>query len=140
MDWQISHYCSPVLDVLYNIFSSTDKEFRDLNYELLLDTYYTTLCEMIRKLGSDPNKLYPYDIFQMQLRKFGEYALLMAPLIISIRVAKETDVSNLDEFATLIEQGKDAEMIHKFQGETQKEYSRLANGIITDLVNYGYVK
>lgn len=95
---------------------------------------------MIRKLGSDPNKLYPNDIFQMQLRKFGEYALLMAPLIISIRVAKEADVSNLDEFAKLIEQGKDAEMIHKFEGETQQQYSRLVNDLITDLVNFGYVE
>lgn len=139
MDWQISHFCSPAVDVLYNIFTSTDKEFRDQHYDTLLKTYYTSLSEMIRKLGSDPRKLYTYENLQSQLRKFGEYALLMAPMIISIRVAKETDVSNLDEFAQLVEKGEDVDLIRKFDGETQKEYSRLVNGLVTDLVNYGYV-
>lgn len=139
LDWQISHYSSPVLDILYNVFSSTDQEFRAQHYDTLLNTYYTSLSEMIRKLGSDPQKLYSYENFQMQLRKFGEYALLLCPMIISVRVAKATDVSNLDEYAQLIEKGENVDLIHKFEGETQEEYSRLVNGIVTDLVNYGYV-
>lgn len=139
LDWQLSHYSSPALDLLYNIFSSTDKEFRDKHYFKLLDAYYSSLSETIRKLGSDPNKLYSYENFRMQLRKFGEYALLMATMIISIRVAKANDVLNLDEFAELSENGKDVELIHKFDGKTQKEYSELVNGIVTDLIKYGYI-
>lgn len=140
LDFQLSHYCTPVLDLLYNIFSSTDTKFRAQYYNRLIESYYCALSQMIRKLGSDPNQMYPYESFQMQLRQFGEYALIMAPMIISVRVAKETDVSNLDDYARLIAEGKEAHMLHEFTGDTQAEFSRLVNELVTDLLNYGYIK
>lgn len=139
MDWQLAHYCSPALDVLYNIFTSTDKKFREQHYDTLLDTYYKSLCGMMRKLGSDPNRLYTFQDFQLQLAKFGEFALLYAPIILSIRMAKEKDIANLDEYAEHLENGKDVDLLYQFDDETQKIYSRLINDVVTDLVNYGYI-
>lgn len=139
VDWQISHYSPPVIDVLYHIFSSTDKPFRDQYYETLLKTYYKSLSDTIRKLGSDPNKMYTYDNLLMQMKKYGDYALLLAPMIILIRVAKAKDVSNLDDYAECLEREESADILGTFDDETQNEFSRLANGLVTDLVNYGYV-
>lgn len=137
LDWQIARYCPPVLDVLYNIFSSTDKSFRDQYYTKLLETYHLTLSETICKLGSDPTKLYSYENFQGQLRKFGDFTLLCAPLLISIRVAQPKDTNNDDKNTGKRE--KVLANIHSNE-ETQTEYSRLINELITDLVNYGYVQ
>lgn len=140
VDWQLTHYSPPVIDVLYNVFSSTDKPFRDLNYEKLLNTYYSSLSQTIRKLGSDPNKVYTFENFQEQLRKYSDYALLLAPMIITIRLAKAKDVANLDDFAECLERGEDADLVHAFDDETQIEFSKQINGLLTDLVEYGYIK
>ncbi|XP_031631015.1 uncharacterized protein LOC116345637 [Contarinia nasturtii] len=140
VDWQLSHYSPPVIDLLYNIFTGTDHEFRAQHYETLLKTYHTSLSDTIRKLGSDPDKLYTYDDLIMQMKKFSDYALLLAPLIISIRVAKAKDISNLDEYAEHCERNESVEMLGKFDDDTQAEFSRLMNGLLTDLVDYGYVK
>lgn len=137
MDWQIARYCPPVLDLLYNIFSSTDKSFRDQHYTKLLETYHTTLSETIRKLGSDPIKLYSFQQFQQQMQKFGDFALLCAPLIISIRVARPKN--NCDNGENTEKRKKVLLNIHNHE-ETQTEYSRLINDLLTDLVDYGYIK
>lgn len=139
VDWQLTHYCPPVFDLLYNIFSSTDKEFRDRHYEHLLKAYHQSLSDTIRRLGSDP-KQYTYEDLQKQMQKYSDFALTLAPMIISIRVARAKDVSNLDDYAQLLEQGVEADVLGQFDEDTQKEYSRQINGLLTDLVNYGYVK
>lgn len=139
VDWQLAHYCSPAVDVLYNIFTSTDKQFRDQHYATLLDTYYSSLCEMIRKLGSDPMKLYTFQDFQLQLAKCGEFALLYAPIIFSFRMAQAKDVANLDEYAEHLDNGNDADLLCQFDENTQKIYSRLINDAVIDLIDYGYI-
>lgn len=140
MDFQLSRYSPPVLDLLYNIFSSTDKQFRAKNYDELLKTYYSSLSSIIEKLGSDPKKLYSFENLQAQLRKYGEFALLCGPMIIQIKVANAKDIGNLDEYAELVENGIEADLVNKYDEETQMEYSTLINDLVTDLVNYGYVK
>lgn len=139
VDWQLAHYCSPAVDVLYNIFTSTDKQFRDQHYTTLLDTYYASLCDMIRKLGSDPQELYTFHDFQQQLAKFSEFALLYAPIIFSIRLAQAEDVENLDVYAEHLQNGHDIDLMHEFDEQTQTIYTRLINDAVTDLVDYGYI-
>ncbi|XP_031616814.1 uncharacterized protein LOC116336810 [Contarinia nasturtii] len=140
IDWQLSHYSPPVIDLLYNIFSGTDRELRTQHYETLLKTYHTSLSETIKKLGSDPDKLYSYDNLTMQMKKYGEYALLYGPWIVALRLAKGKDIMNVDEYIESIARNENVEMIGIFDDETQAEFSRVVNGLLTDLVDYGYVK
>lgn len=140
LDFQLSRYSAPVLDILYNLFSSTDKRFRVEHFDKLLKTYHSSLCDMIEKLGSDPQKLYTFENLQTQMRKFGEFALLFGPMIIQIRVASAKDILDLDTYAEHVERGGSADLIGEFDEDTQIEYSVLINGLVDDLVNYGYVK
>lgn len=94
---------------------------------------------MIRKLGSDPQKLYTFQDFKKQLGEFSEYALLYAPIILSIRMAQAEDVENLDVYAEHLENGQDIDLLRTFDEKTQKIYSKLINDAVTDLVDYGYV-
>lgn len=140
MDWQIARYCSPVLDLLYNIFSGTDKKLREDHFETLLQTYYSSLSTNIRKLGSDPDKLYSYENFEMEMKKFGEFALLTGPMIIQIRVANAKDVRDLDDYAERVENGEEADLLNEFDENTQKIFSEQINDLVTDLLRYEYVK
>lgn len=49
LDWQVSRIASPVLDILYFIFSCTTKELRDAHYDDFLKTYHNTLAAHIRR-------------------------------------------------------------------------------------------
>ncbi|XP_031631012.1 uncharacterized protein LOC116345636 isoform X2 [Contarinia nasturtii] len=134
LDWQAARYCPPVLDILYHVFSSTDREFRDKHYDTLLKTYYRSLSETIEKLGSAPEKLYTYDDFQRQLRKFGAFTVLCAPLLILLRVTKahnETSTNDND-------QDKRDAVFNNFD-ETQKTYVKMINDLFHDLEKYGYI-
>lgn len=140
MDFQISRYCSPVLDLHYNLFSGTDKEFRDKNYEKLLKTYHSSLSETIRKLGSDPEKLYSYENFQKELKKFGYFALLTGPMIAQIRVAGAEDIRDLDDYSERVDRGETADLLNDFGEETAAVFSKLMNDLVTDLLKYEYIK
>lgn len=137
LDWQITRYCPPVFDLLYMIFSSTDKSFRDQHYHTLIDTYYSTLSDTIRKLGSDPNQLYTFDQFQMQLRKFGDFTLLCAPIIISLRLAKAKVGSNQNDG---IDDEPSAHITNEYNQQSQMQYDRMINELVEDLANYGYIQ
>lgn len=75
------------------------------------------------------------------MRKFGEFALLCGPMIIQIKVANAKDILNLDDYAEQVEKGnKDADLFAEYDEETEEKFSNLVNGLVDDLVNYGYVK
>lgn len=43
IDWQMSRYASPILDITYYIFVSTTRELRGHNYNVYLKTYHESL-------------------------------------------------------------------------------------------------
>lgn len=139
LDWQFVRYCSPVIDLLYNIFSSTDKEFRNQYYERLLQTYYSSLSKTIKRLGSDPNQLFSYEQLQIQLRKFGETVLLFTPMLILVKLVKPEHIKPMDEYAASIEKRNETDLINELDDETQNEFSRQINDIFNDLVKFGYL-
>lgn len=139
IDWQWSRYVPPVLDFLYHVFATTDGAFRKQHYETIMKTYYSSLSGNIRKLGSDPDKLYTYENFQNQLRKFGAFPLLLGPFVVLAKLAGAGDVRDIDEYSELLDSGVEADLINLTEERSLSEYSRLVNEIVTDLVDYGYI-
>lgn len=140
MDWQLSRFGPPVLDLLYFVFTVTDKQFRQQHYQNLLKTYYRSLSQTIQKLGSDAQKLYTFENLQTQLRKFGDYAILFASMIIQVRVAKAAHFSDLDVFAECIDRDQKAHVIGDYDDKTLAEYTIQINDLFTDLDDYGYLE
>lgn len=134
------HHCSPVVDLLYNLFSSTDKQFREQHYEDLLNTYYSSLSNGIQKLGSDPNKLFSFEQFQAQLRRFGETALLFAPMLMLVKLVKPEHIKPMAEYAACVERGEEPDLINELDAETQTEFSRLVNDLFNDLLHLEYIQ
>lgn len=132
-------YCSPALDVLYNIFTSADKSLRDKHFEELLDTYFESLSGMIRRLGGDPDKLFTYEDFRNELRKFGDYMLLFGPMIIRAKVADGSDLRDMDEYCDAFGRGEDIDLFKDFGDDTQAIYNKHINEGIEVLYGYGFV-
>lgn len=93
------------------------------------------------RLGSDPEKLFPYDAMLDQLRKFGQFGLLMSNLLLPMITSEEERAPDLDELAvTLSNRRKNETHENVFISPTSKKllYERL-HGVITDMVRLNYI-
>lgn len=140
LDWQLLRYCSPALDLLYNIFSSTDKAFRDQYFEKLLETYHSSLCGMVRQLGSDPNVLFSYQDLKSELRKFGDFALWSGPMLLRVSIADGADLADLDEYSAAIDRCEPIQLFNQFNDDKHQLYCKLVKDVVHDLYEFGYVR
>lgn len=66
-------------------------------YDELIKIYYDSLSQFVTKLGSDPKKLCPFDELEIQLKRFGLFGVIMAPVILQVLVADNiTDLETVD--------------------------------------------
>ncbi|XP_053682762.1 uncharacterized protein LOC128733151 isoform X2 [Sabethes cyaneus] len=141
LDWQISRYASPVLDLMYFIFSASNKAFRDQHYEDLMDCYYESLSSFLKRLGSDPERLFPRKALDQQLKQFGRFGLLMAVMILPVITTKSEDVPDLEEMAEKMENGVDlTQEVNQFRSEdTEATYRQKMSDCCRDMVQFGYI-
>lgn len=135
VDWQMSRFASPVLDLLYILSTSTDKEFRQKYYQNLVKRYHQSISESIKCLGSDPDKLFPIEFLESQLKKFGKYAFLQGLNIIQMVLADSEDIPDLDDMSE-VKECKD--FLKGQKTTTHSEYTSRIRDLLTDLIEYGY--
>lgn len=139
LDWQVIRYISPAIDLLYNIFTSTSKELRAKEYDNLIQLYHESLSKMVKSLGSDPDELFTLDNLKDELKRCGNYAFLLAPMLISVSLADSSEISNLDEMCDKIADGERRhELITGLSDKAQLEYEQRLNDTVEDLVKLGY--
>lgn len=141
LDWQVIRYASPVIDLLYNIFTSTDQALRDKEYDNLLQLYYKSLSRTIKLLGSNPDELFTFDDLQSELKKYGIYALLMAPMLLQISQADSSDITNLDDMCDKMANGEleeNTSLVKTLSETSQLEFERRLAGVVEDILKLGY--
>lgn len=142
LDYQTIAYVSPAYDIFHNLFHSTDKSLRDSEYENLLTLYYETLCKSIRMLGSDPNELFTFENLKRELKRFGNYALIMGPLwILETQQHHGTDELFSDEMFDKSDSAKSEPAMGGGLSESgQNEFARRINGLMEDIERLGYYR
>lgn len=139
MDYQISRFASPALDLHYNLFGATTKALRDREYKNILKHYHNTLSESITKLGSDPDQLFTFEDLESQLKKFGKFAFIWGPMFVQMMLADPDDIPDLDQLSEdLVKQEGDINFVKNFNEDRQREYDTRMRDLLTDLVDYGY--
>lgn len=139
LDWQISHYGSPAIDIVYNVFTSTDKSLRDKEYTNSIKLYYDSLSKTVKLLGSDADKLFTYDDLLGELKRCGVYALLMAPILLQISQADSSEIPNLDEMCDKVAEGdSNIALITSLSAKGQLECDRRLNEVFEDVIELGY--
>lgn len=93
---------------------------------------------MIRKLGSDPEQLFPFHNFEEHLKKFAKLAFLMGPLMVMMMLADPKDIPDLDELSNDMGTKAEFDFIKSYNEEVQKEYVSRINDLLTDLVELDY--
>lgn len=136
VDWQMIRYSSPATDLLYNLFTSTDKRTREKEFGQLIRTYHKQLSHNIRKLGSDPEVLFPFDALKNELKLCGNFALVIAPMLIEICAVDPKDLIDLNEACN--DGDQQIELIQGLSKNAQLLYDELINGLLEDLTKFGY--
>lgn len=138
IDWQVARYCTPALDLIYYIFSATNHQLRIKEYENLLRIYHTAFSKIVKKLGSDPEKLLSFDDLLSQLKKFGKFSLIMSPVLLQIMMADAKDVPNMDDLSQdMNNSDKKVSLVRGFDAETQIMFNERIRGLMTDVTRLG---
>lgn len=123
------------------MFSSTDRKLREEHYDKLIKIYHSSLSNTISKLGSDPEKLFSFNDLLGELKRYGRFGLLLAPILLQIITSKPDDIPDLDDFAEdLANKTKSMdESIAAFANNTTiDQYNQRVRDVVKDgiLLNY----
>lgn len=142
LDYQTIAYTSPAYDIFHNLFNSTDKALRDSEYENLLTLYYETLSKSVRLLGSDPNELFTFQNLKSELKRFGNYALIMGPLwILETQQQHGTDEVFSDDMFDKPASAKSEPAAGSGMRENgQDEFARRIKGLMEDIERLEYYR
>lgn len=90
-------------------------------------------------MGSDPNKLFTFDDLQDQFKKFGRYALIIAPMLLHILTTKPDDIPDLDNLA---EDFKDKPLEEGMKAWMDiaplDKYNARVRDVVQDILRLGY--
>ncbi|XP_050458493.1 uncharacterized protein LOC126855135 isoform X1 [Cataglyphis hispanica] len=78
LDFQLARCSNPIIDLSFLIYSCTLKSFRDQYFNDILKTYHSELSNAIKSLGSDPEQIYPWDLFMKEVKDYFIVGLVFA--------------------------------------------------------------
>lgn len=144
IDWQISRYCSPVIDLVYFIFICTDKQMRAKHFDELLSIYHRSLKELLDHLGGDTMVQFPFTALLRHLKRFGKMGILSACFAVPMLQAKKENLPDMDALAEKMDKMTPEEMeeIGKQFAEMNKDGVEKINqriqDVILDGIRFGY--
>ncbi|CAG9797245.1 unnamed protein product [Chironomus riparius] len=141
IDWQITRYGAPAIDLIYFFFICTDHKLRTNHFNELLKIYYNSLEEMLNNLDCNANEIYPFDVLQKQMKMYGKFGVIMASFILPALITKDEEIVDLNFVMdqNSKEMNEMAEHVVDKMIETDSFTKRIRN-VIFDAIDYGYLE
>ncbi|XP_034657858.1 uncharacterized protein LOC117894754 [Drosophila subobscura] len=147
IDFQLSRYASPVLDLVHYLFTSTEKQLRDEHLPELLDIYYDTLSGKIGSCGLNADDIYPRSVFDRQFQLFGVFGMIMASLSLPFFISNANEVIDIDEATEAIQDLSDSatdeptcrELVEGFDMLNERTlpiFKRRMTDVVRDVIKY----
>lgn len=135
LDFQLSKLASPVHDLSYFLFTCLGEDTVEY-FDQFNNLYYETLSASLREMGSDPNKLFPYEEFLNQWKKFYIFGLGMMPFIMKICLVDKDNIPDLVESA---ESGDDLTTTFRDVTLNMEKYRQRTFPLMKLLISKGFV-
>ncbi|KAI4466588.1 hypothetical protein MML48_2g00002818 [Holotrichia oblita] len=135
LDWQLIEVSSPIYDISYFFYTVASEEALS-KLDDYLRFYHTELSEQIRKLGSDPELLYPFSVFEMEWKRYCTYGFALAFMIFRALLANHDEIPKMDEIE-VENYNDDMELFAKFDNE--QEYINRIKILAEFVVKRGYI-
>ncbi|XP_013191382.2 uncharacterized protein LOC106135578 [Amyelois transitella] len=97
IDYQLSKIASPVTDLQYMIFSSTDHNTRHQHYYEWIDFYHSELDKCLANFGLKANYVYPRDQLDADLRRYSKVFFSSSILLLTVLIRKTEDAAKMKE-------------------------------------------
>ncbi len=123
------------------MFSSTDRKLREQHYDKLIKIYHNSLSNTLTKLGSDPEKLFSFNDLQGELKRYGRFGLLLAPILLQIITSNPSDIPDMDEFAEDMANNKktlDESMAAFANNSSLETYNQRVRDVVKDGILLSY--
>lgn len=124
---------------MYYIFCCTQETLRARHYDTFMHIYHGSLSDFLRKLGSDPEKLFPYSALQDQLKRFGKFGLLLSLTILQALIVNAEDVPDMDEVAENLKKDPEKMNLSMYENPCEAEFNRRILAIVHDMDKLGYI-
>jgi thiamine kinase-like enzyme len=141
IDWQVSRYCSPIIDLVNFLFICTDHEFRVKHWDELINIYHRSVREIVEHVGGDIMTQLPITALLRQLKKFGKYGVVVGAMLVPMLQVKNEELMDMDFMAEKMKDMDPAmmeEIKKQFEETTAASSSRLRE-IVEDAIKYGYL-
>uniref|UniRef100_A0A6P4EGB1 Uncharacterized protein LOC108041991 n=1 Tax=Drosophila rhopaloa TaxID=1041015 RepID=A0A6P4EGB1_DRORH len=146
IDFQMSRYGPPVLDIVHYLFACTEKQLRDDHFPTFMNAYYETLDQKLTACDLRLEEIYPRSIFNRQLHLYGVYGLIMGAFSLPFFISNANEVIDIDTVSEAIQdlssssdEPKYKELIEEFEmlnARTLPIFKRRITGIVKDLIKY----
>ncbi|CAD0201318.1 unnamed protein product [Chrysodeixis includens] len=133
-DYQLTRYASPVTDISYYLYMSTDGEFLRKHYSFIIEIYYGTLSAVLRQCDLDVDEIYPRSIFEKHLKDYSVLGLLEALVSMMIITAPYEEAIKMTE----MKYEHEDEEIYENGYQNHNEYADRVNGIVNDFFERNY--
>ncbi|XP_033208099.1 uncharacterized protein LOC117167347 isoform X2 [Belonocnema kinseyi] len=132
LDFQGHRYASPALDISYMLFNCCTPEMRIKHYDELLYQYHNSLAQCLNELGSDVEKLFPFEMLLQQLKHFAIYGGITGMLFLHLFTRQEGESPKLPF---------DIEYIKTLTKKLRKNclYASMMRGTFKDMVDKNYI-
>lgn len=99
IDFQMTRFASPALDLSFFFYSSVNTDIRHIHYDNLLTYYYKNLSAFVNTLGSDLLHIFPYNIFLEEIKHKSAFGFIMSLENVPYAVIDESeqpDINSID--------------------------------------------
>lgn len=139
LDWQLSRFGSPVLDLSYYFITSTTKEFRSQHYDHLIEIYYKSLNEIVRLCGSNAEQLFSWHDLQEQFKKFGKFGLVSAPMVLQTIVSDPENINSMESLADNLNSNSGSKDMATLNDRTERMFKERITDAIEHAIKYNWV-
>ncbi|XP_059058009.1 uncharacterized protein LOC131851519 [Achroia grisella] len=126
IDYQMSFYGNPLMDIMYFIFSATDQPFRRNHLETIKNLYYDTIKTFLGYFEMDVEDHFPRKIYEQLYKDSLTYGLIIGICFLPLSFAASDDIPDFSKASPEI-----------FKVDPRLK-SRL-DGIIEDFTQWGYL-
>lgn len=88
-------------------------------------------------MGSDPEKLFPYELMQEHLQKFAKYGIIWASIVLPVLTSDPGVGVDLDELANGFASGEDT--YSGMAGTLGRKFDERMRDVVIDMVRLGYI-
>lgn len=91
------------------------------------------------RLGSDPSKLFPYDVMLEHLHKFGKFGMVMATMLLPLITLEEGITPDLDEVANGFAENRELDLNIFITDNSKDEFNKRVRDVVIDMVRLDYL-